>query len=467
MINIGNIKSHKYYKLTLILTFIAGISLGALVYSLPYEMKIDNEVIGILDSNSKEYLENHIMNFESVYEEVLEKDISSNNIITFEKQFLFKKKDNIDKFKTSIENNVQFDVDAFCINVNGNDIAYLIDESSAVETLNLIKEAYSKKYKDSVEKVSFQEDIKILEKKTNIFDIITKESAFNYFLTGNKKLVKHFIERPENEDTSVLYASENNKLDNETDINKSYPREFVISSRSMSYSNNDTEKKEDDIDEENISAAQPILNVEIINNVTVTERIPYQAVYEKTSSLYKGQSKTKVAGSEGEKEVTYKITTVNGEQTNKEKISENIIKDSVNKVILKGTKEKPKTAAYGIFKMPTNGIITSRFGPRNGGFHRGVDIANRIGTSVKAADGGKVIFSGWSGNYGKIVKIDHGNGYVTYYAHNNKLSVKAGDSVYRGQKIAEMGVTGRVTGSHLHFEILKNGNNVNPLNYIK
>lgn len=467
MINIGKIKSYKYYKLTLILTFIVGISLGALVYSLPYEMKIDNEVIGIVDSNSKEYLENYVMNFESVYEEVLHKDVMSNNIITFEKQFLFKKKDNINKFKTSIKNKVQFDIDAFCINVNGTDIAYLIDESSAVETLNLIKDAYSKKYKDSVEKVSFQEDIKILEKKTSIFDIITKESAFRYFLTGNEKLVKHFIERTENEDTSVLYASETNNLDSKTDINKNYPREFVISSRSMSYSNNEIEKKEYYIDKENISAAQPILNVEIVNNITVTERIPYQAVYEKTSSLYKGQSKTKVYGEEGQKEVIYEITTVNGEQTNKEKVSENIIKEPINKVILKGTKEKPKTAAYGIFKMPTNGMITSRFGPRNGGFHRGVDIANKIGTSVKAADGGKVIFSGWSGNYGKIVKIDHGNGYITYYAHNNKLMVKTGDLVYRGQKIAEMGVTGRVTGSHLHFEILKNGNNVNPLNYIK
>ena len=84
-----------------------------------------------------------------------------------------------------------------------------------------------------------------------------------------------------------------------------------------------------------------------------------------------------------------------------------------------------------------------------------------------AADGGTVIFAGYnSGGYGNLVKIDHGNGYVTCYAHNNSLCVSVGDKVYKGQVIAKMGSTGRSTGTHCHFEIQKNGTAVNPMNYL-
>jgi murein DD-endopeptidase MepM/ murein hydrolase activator NlpD len=82
-----------------------------------------------------------------------------------------------------------------------------------------------------------------------------------------------------------------------------------------------------------------------------------------------------------------------------------------------------------------------------------------------AADGGTVIYTGNSGSYGKHIKIKHSDGYVTLYAHLSAISVNNGDSVYQGQKIGEIGSTGRSTGNHLHFEIIKNGVQVNPLSY--
>ena len=138
----------------------------------------------------------------------------------------------------------------------------------------------------------------------------------------------------------------------------------------------------------------------------------------------------------------------------------------MDEVIVKGTKEVPKTIATGVFRLPTRGFISSRYGMRNGRMHKGVDLAAKTGTSIVAADGGKVTFSGYSGDYGNLIIINHGNGYITKYGHCSKLLVKKGDKVYKGQKIAQVGSTGRTTGPHLHFEVLKNGVNKNPLNYL-
>lgn len=122
---------------------------------------------------------------------------------------------------------------------------------------------------------------------------------------------------------------------------------------------------------------------------------------------------------------------------------------------------------------PAEGRLTSTFGNRKNPFgrgvqfHQGIDIANSSGTDIKAAAKGVVIFSGNKAGYGKVIIIDHGNNYSTLYGHNRKLLVKVGDKVEKGQIIAKMGSTGRSTGPHLHFEIHKNGNPINPLEVLK
>lgn len=126
---------------------------------------------------------------------------------------------------------------------------------------------------------------------------------------------------------------------------------------------------------------------------------------------------------------------------------------------------------YSMFIKPVTGRITSQFGVRvdpitgaAGNNHTGLDIANSFGTIIRAAADGVVTFAGWnSGGYGKFVIIDHGNGVVTRYAHNQALLVSVGDKVTQGQAISEMGSTGYSTGSHLHFEIKVNGKFLNPL----
>lgn len=99
--------------------------------------------------------------------------------------------------------------------------------------------------------------------------------------------------------------------------------------------------------------------------------------------------------------------------------------------------------------------------------HHGLDIANKTGTAIYAADAGTVEYVGWGRGYGNQIVIDHGGGKKTRYAHLSKFFVKKGDKVSKGQNIAAMGSTGWSTGPHLHFEVIINGRKYNPLNYIR
>lgn len=121
---------------------------------------------------------------------------------------------------------------------------------------------------------------------------------------------------------------------------------------------------------------------------------------------------------------------------------------------------------------PTNGWYSSGFGYRispftnQREFHKGLDIATRIGTPVAAPADGLVVFAGREGNYGRMIAINHGYNMKTRYGHLHNFRVKTGDRVKRGQIIGEVGKSGRSTGPHLHYEVLLNGVPVNPLRYI-
>jgi murein DD-endopeptidase MepM/ murein hydrolase activator NlpD len=124
--------------------------------------------------------------------------------------------------------------------------------------------------------------------------------------------------------------------------------------------------------------------------------------------------------------------------------------------------------------LPCIGQVTSYFGYRSNPFgrgsrefHSGIDIANSQGTPIYSSGDGTVTYSGWLGNYGNTIIINHGNGYESLYAHNSKLLVSANTSVKRGDKIALMGSTGRSTGPHCHFEVRYNSKPINPFNLIK
>jgi murein DD-endopeptidase MepM/ murein hydrolase activator NlpD len=120
-----------------------------------------------------------------------------------------------------------------------------------------------------------------------------------------------------------------------------------------------------------------------------------------------------------------------------------------------------------------SGWLSSYFGMRTDPFtgknelHKGMDFAGKLGSDVVAVASGVITWAGRRYGYGNLVEINHGNGYSTRYGHNDKVSVKVGDAVKKGQIIAKMGSTGRSTGPHVHFEVLHNGKQVDPMSYIR
>jgi murein DD-endopeptidase MepM/ murein hydrolase activator NlpD len=123
--------------------------------------------------------------------------------------------------------------------------------------------------------------------------------------------------------------------------------------------------------------------------------------------------------------------------------------------------------------MPAQGYISSYFGTRPDPFdgqrarHTGIDIAVPLGSAVHAVAEGMVVYAGERSGYGNVVEIDHGNGYMTRYAHNSALLVHPGERVRVGQEIAMAGSTGRSTGPHVHFEVWYKGGVVNPLAFVR
>ncbi len=233
-----------------------------------------------------------------------------------------------------------------------------------------------------------------------------------------------------------------------------------------------------------ISASKPYLSIQAVTTQTYKTAVAYDTVEKETDALYIGKTKVKREGKKGVESVTAQITLVDGVETGREILSSEIIKKPVDEIVLVGTKEPdPVTVPAGItthnennttginLSWPTTGgYISSGFGSRWGSFHRAIDIAKVggcYGDAIYAAADGRVTFVGYSGTYGRLIKISHGNGLETWYAHCSGYNVSTGDYVTRGDTIGYIGSSGRSTGPHLHFEVHLNGRYVNPLNYLK
>lgn len=220
-----------------------------------------------------------------------------------------------------------------------------------------------------------------------------------------------------------------------------------------------------------ISEPDIYLGVKVVRTTVYEEDISYSTVRIEDSSLYVNQTKVKTPGQKGSKTITAEITYIDGVKTSTNIISSVVTKEPVTRELYVGTKEYPNSfsslAGTGAFIRPISGGYTScAYGGYRG--HVGVDLtmSGAYGKPVYASAGGTVISAGWSGGYGKMVKIRHSNGYVTYYAHMSSIKVSVGQTVSQGQQIGAIGSTGNSTGPHLHFELRINGSPVNPMKYI-
>ena len=217
-----------------------------------------------------------------------------------------------------------------------------------------------------------------------------------------------------------------------------------------------------------ITVPEPELSVEWEEQVYYEEVYEADVIYIDNDSWYTTQTKVHQQASSGFRKVVALISRSNKTEVSREIIKEEVVQEAVPKIVERGTKVPPT-----YIKPIVGGRITSSFGKRKAPtagastYHKGVDWAIPTGTKVMASSGGTVTKAGWASSGGYVVYIKHPDGRETRYKHLSKVLVKVGQKVKQGEVIARSGNTGVSTGPHLHFEMLINGTQVNPVKYIQ
>lgn len=340
---------------------------------------------------------------------------------------------------------------AYEITVNNRVVALFRTESEAQLLLESLKEKYTCVDPKAILKVYFGENVEISK---NYIDIVgfdgydTLDEAMAYIANGFKENRTHVVKKGENYWIIANY--------------------YGISPSDLESANPEIKPELLQIGQNiNLTVPKPLITVYTVERSDYSIEIPFEVVYEPSADLFKEEMKTKTSGQLGEKAVTAEIFKKNGLEIEREITEESILSEPVNKVVYQGTKTPPPKMGSGILSKPTSrGSVSSEFGWRWGRRHEGIDIGVPENTEVKAADGGTVIYAAYSSSYGNYIIIDHGGNISTLYAHNNKLLVKKGDKVYKGQQISLSGNTGRSQAPHLHFEVRKNGVPQNPREYV-
>lgn len=419
-------------------------------YFTAYEYAYNGRTLGVVEKQED------VLKIVGIVSEQLSKEHNAEISIDKEQDITFKRVSALNKDIDDTEEVLKrltymknMNAKAYGIYVNDIRVAIVDSKKTAKNILENIKGNF-KAASDSIDykKTSFKENVKIKQIDTKLGRIQNEDTVMQKLMTGAISQQVH-----------TVVAG-----DTLSGIAKTY---------GMSMS--DLREANPTINPQRLSIGQeivltkpaPMVTIQTIEVATYLEPIPYETEYKDSTSLYKGESRTQEKGTNGERSVTAKITRENGVQVASTVLSSETISEPTKEVIIRGTKELPPLQGTGNLKYPVSGYrLTSKFGPRWGRMHYGLDLACPIGTRIGAADGGTVIFSGYSGSYGYVVKINHGGGLVTIYAHCSKLLVKKGDKVYQGQHIANVGNTGRSTGPHVHFQVEKNGVPKNPLNYL-
>ena len=220
-------------------------------------------------------------------------------------------------------------------------------------------------------------------------------------------------------------------------------------------------------DELTVTVPEPELSVERTEEMYYEEDYEADVIYVDNDDWYTTQTKTLQEPSAGHRKVVVDVAYRNNEEMSREILKEEVTYEAVAKIVERGTKIPPTyikpisggrlSSGFGGRKAPTRGAST---------YHKGVDWATPVGTAVMASSAGTVAKAGWGSGYGYVVYINHADGRQTRYGHLSKVLVSPGQTVSQGQKIALSGNTGVSTGPHVHFEILINGTQVNPLNYL-
>ena len=344
--------------------------------------------------------------------------------------------------------------------VDGDFIGSVASHDQLESMLNGIKDGYYNKH-DLDQRAEFVQDVKMVD---GLFPIstVTETAALKQELLRESVVKKTYTVQAG--DVLGTIAQRHDMTTSE------------LRAMNPAYANTDMVRIGDVL---TVQLPETFLQVKVIKTIRYTEKIDYntQTIYnDKQPVTY---SKVKTKGQEGSQDVVAEVTYLDGRQTAKKVISTKVTKEPVTKVVEVGTKKVVSSGGNTV--VQGDGVSTGNMAwpvpichRVYQGYHRGhyaIDISSGpvpvFNKPCVAADGGTVTYAGWYYGYGRYVKIRHANGLETTYAHLNSISVVKGQQVSRGQQIGRIGNSGNSSGPHLHFEVIKNGVRVNPLNYVK
>lgn len=296
-----------------------------------------------------------------------------------------------------------------------------------------------------VTEVSFVEEVQVASIDISPAEIAEGEEIYKKIIDGSTKPTKYIVQPG--------------------DCIGCIAQEFEISPQVI-YENNPW--IEDDRitvgDELDLTVLQPELTVRTVETSVDLEKIAAPVEVRKNDKVRVGQSKVIRQGVEGTQRLTYRIVKQNGYVVTEELMDKEVIVEPIPEIVEKGTMVVQGEGS-GKFAYPLKSYrITSKYGQRWGRLHSGVDFTGN--KRILASDAGVVEFVGSRTGTGKTIIINHKNGFKTLYGHLNSYTVKKGEKVQKGDQIGVMGNTGNSTGTHLHFEIHKNGVPQNPLKYL-
>lgn len=444
-----------------------------------YHVYVDGKAIGTIqdDAQLDQLLKEKQKEYQKEYPDVLM--VLNTDGITTKADRSYKPEVNSEETLHKLDNLLKAYARGVELKVNGKTVAIVKDQQTAKAAVEAAKlkfapaaaqkektqrvaftktsaSASSKKSVDGsgLQSVDIKENISLANTKADPNKVLDVEEAVKV-LTGTK-------------DKPVVYTVK------EGDTISSIAQHFGMKSADVMALNPGLEEKYVQIGAE-LQVTKPEAPLTVRTVETVSEKQPSkpETIVRKSSELPLGKRKVVRPGRDGVKTVDYIVTKENGQVISKQWTGQQVVQESLPEVVYKGTKVTPKKKAVTVtqksggsmFAWPVSGArITSPYGHRWGRSHEGVDLVG--GSTIMAAASGRVVFAGQQSGYGNVVIVDHGNGYRTLYGHMRKISVSNGQSVGQGSKLGVMGNTGRSTGTHLHFEVQKNGVAQNPMNYL-
>ncbi|MCT1398073.1 M23 family metallopeptidase [Paenibacillus sp. p3-SID867] len=444
-----------------------------------YHVYVDGKAIGTIqdDAQLDQLLKEKQKEYQQEHPDVLM--VLHTDGITTKADRSFKPEVNSEETLQKLDNMLKAYARGVELKVNGKTVAIVKDQQAAKAAVEAAKlkfapaaaqeektqrvaftktsaSASSKKSDDGsgLQSVEIKEKISLANTKADPNKVLDVEEAVKV-LTGTK-------------DKPVVYTVK------EGDTISSIAQHFGMKSADVMALNPGLEEKYVQIGAE-LQVTKPEAPLTVRTVETVSEKQPSkpETIVRKSSELPLGKRKVVRPGRDGVKTVDYIVTKENGKVISKQWTGQQVVQESLPEVVYKGTKVAPKKKAATVtqkssgsmFAWPVSGArITSSYGHRWGRSHEGVDMVG--GSTIMAAASGRVVFAGQQSGYGNVVIVDHGNGYRTLYGHMSRISVSNGQSVGQGSKLGVMGNTGRSTGTHLHFEVQKNGVAQNPMNYL-